>query len=133
MTLISCEIELDSNGQYPNNSSNNTTPKDQISALDVYISYLKIYGAMYIGDPNIVWAMLTYNILQNPKSPNFTLPFLIKMLSGFKSLCMILFLFNSLNASNNCLNIIKASFSFKNFLFCNKFYKVPSLQYSYTK
>lgn len=53
---------------------------------------------MYIGDPNIVCAMFTYNILQNPKSPNFTIPSDRKILSGFRSLCIMLFLLSYLNA-----------------------------------
>lgn len=61
-----------------------------------------------MGDPNIVCAILTYNILQNPKSPNLITPFDKKMLSGFRSLCIILFLFNYLNAYINCLKYMRA-------------------------
>jgi hypothetical protein len=80
---------------------------------------------MYIGEPNIVCAILTYNILQNPKSPKFDDTIDKNILSGFKSLCMILFLLSSLNAYNNCLKYIKAYDYLKNFRFFNRFSSVP--------
>jgi hypothetical protein len=54
MIVISLPILFDSKGQNPKSIRNNTTPKDQISALIVYYSPLRIYGAIYIGDPSIV-------------------------------------------------------------------------------
>jgi hypothetical protein len=39
-------IELDKKGQYPYNISNSMTPKDQISAFEVYDSPLRTSGAM---------------------------------------------------------------------------------------
>lgn len=46
-----------------------------------------------MGDPNIVFVMFAFSkLLQNPKSPSLTTPLLKKILSGFRSLCMILYL-----------------------------------------
>ena len=52
-----------------------------MSALDVYGYPFKTYGAMYIGDPNIVFAKFSSGLkpLQNPKSPNLTLSLVKKM------------------------------------------------------
>lgn len=86
---------------------------------------------MYIGDPSIVLAMCSpgFNPLQNPKSPNFTFPLAKNMFSGLISLCIILNLLSTLNASNSCLKIVKALFSVKwpSFLIASR--RVPPLQY----
>lgn len=65
---------------------------------------------MYIGEPSIVRAIsfAPERFLQNPKSPNLIIPLWKKILSGFKSLCMILYLFNTWNAYKICLKISNA-------------------------
>ncbi len=52
------------------------------------------------------------------------------MLSGLRSLCMMLFLLSSLKASSSCLKMTSASVSLRFFFFCNRFSRVPPLQYS---
>lgn len=86
-----------------------------------------------MGEPSIVCAIFISSILQKPKSPNFTFPSEKKILSGFKSRCIILFLLSSLKAYRSCLKITRASSSFNIFFFCSNDYRVPPLQYSYTK
>jgi hypothetical protein len=87
-----------------------------------------------MGDPSIVFVMFAFSkLLQNPKSPNFTIPLLKKILSGFRSRCMILYLFNTWKASSNCLKINKAFFYCSALSFLRTPYNVPPLQNSYTK
>ncbi len=83
-----------------------------------------------MGDPSIVCAILTYNILQKPKSPNLTFPSDKKILSGFKSRCITLFLLSYLNAYINWANIFKAYCSCNIFFLLSNESKVPPLQYS---
>ena len=85
---------------------------------------------MYIGDPNIVFVIYAFSkLLQNPKSQSLIIPLWKNILSGFKSLCMILYLFNILKASNNCFKITNEFFSYILFYFLNNPYNVPPLQY----
>lgn len=53
-TSIRLAMELLWKGHIPKIISNNTTPTDHISALLEYIYPLRTYGAMYIGEPNMV-------------------------------------------------------------------------------
>ena len=72
-------------------------------------------------------------LLQNPKSPNLTTPLLKKMLSGFKSLCMMLYLLSTWKASRSCLYMRSAFFSGRTRYFLRTPSRVPPLQYSQTK
>lgn len=64
-----------------------------------------------MGEPSMVLVILAfYKLLQKPKSPNLTTPLLKKILSGFKSLCMILYLLSTWKASMSCLKISSAFF-----------------------
>lgn len=49
-----------------------------------------------MGDPSMVLVILAFSkLLQNPKSPSLTMPELKKMLSGLRSLCMMLYLLST--------------------------------------
>ena len=65
-----------------------------------------------MGDLSIVLAICSPGLspLQNPKSPNLTFPVLKNIFYGLMSLCMILYLFSTLNASSSCLNVCSAFF-----------------------
>lgn len=74
-------------------------PSDQISHLNVYGSDLSIYGDMYKGDPTELTRNLSkfLMILAKPKSAILIEPFFIRRLAGLRSLCTMLFFYNSRN------------------------------------
>lgn len=88
-----------------------------------------------MGEPNIVLAMSSAEpkFLQKPKSPSLMISLWKKILSGFMSLCMILYLLRIWKASSNCLKISKALCSDNFFSFASRFSRVPPLQYSQMK
>ena len=73
--IINLAMDLSSYGQNPNKHSYNTTPNDQTSAFELYEHPFKTSGAMYIGDPTIVYvrSLLFSNDLQKPKSATLTI------------------------------------------------------------
>lgn len=84
-----------------------------------------------MGDPNIVLVILAFSkLLQKPKSPSLTTPLLKKILSGLRSLCIILYLLSTWKASMSCLKIKSAVFSGMTLSLRSMPSRVPPLQYS---
>lgn len=66
-----------------------------MSAEKLYGSPNKTSGAIYIGDPTIVYVKSKGSIfLQKPKSAIFTILSCNKILDGFRSLCNIFSFYN---------------------------------------
>lgn len=85
-----------------------------------------------MGDPSMVLAISSAEVrfLQNPKSPSLMIPLWKNMLSGLRSLCMMLYLFNTWKASRSCLKMRRADCSESFPCLESRPYKVPPLQYS---
>ena len=84
-----------------------------------------------MGEPSIVLAIsyAELRFLQNPKSPSFMIPLWKKILSGFISRCMMLYLFRIWNAYSNCLKI-RSAFGYDSFFSLESSpSRVPPLQY----
>lgn len=78
------DLEIAENGCLPVNSSNTVTPRDHISALWLYGSFMSISGAIYASVPKNSFSDSSYyKLLANPKSPILILKSILGIKSGW--------------------------------------------------